>query len=108
MRMSLLAISLFAFTLTAQDSITSAEWRNWLNRGVEAYKSARYREAVDYFQKSVDLKPTEVSPHLYLATALMSQYIPGAESRANLDYARNAETEFNIVLQLSPQDLTAL
>jgi TonB family protein len=108
MRIRLLATFLFALTLTAQDSTTADDWRRWLNRGVEAYKSARYPEAVEYFQKSVDLKPTEVSPHLYLATALMSQYIPGAESPENLNFARNAQTEFNIVLQLSPQDLTAL
>src|SRR6266852_1155412 len=104
MRRSLLVVLLSALTLTAQDSSTGADWRRWLNRGVEAYKSARYQEAVEYFQKSVDLKPTEVSPHLYLATALMSQYIPGAESPENLSLARNAEAQFNIVLQLAPQD----
>ena len=108
MRKSLFATFLFALTLTAQDSTTPAEWRSWLNRGVEAYKSARFPEAVEYFQKSVELKPTEVSPHLYLATALMSQYVPGAESPENLNFARNAETQFNAVLQLAPQDLTAL
>src|SRR5713226_3164661 len=108
MRIRLLATFLFALTLTAQDSTTSGDWRRWLNRGVEAYKSARFPEAVEYFQKSVDLKPTEVSPHLYLATALMSQYIPGAESPENLNFARSAEAQFNTVLQLAPQDLTAL
>src|SRR5258706_7415081 len=108
MRIRLLATFLFALTLTAQDSTTTDDWRRWLNRGVEAYKSARLQDAVEYFQKSVDLKPTEVSPHLYLATALMSQYIPGAESPENLGFARNAEAQFNIVLQLAPQDLTAL
>src|SRR5258708_34074291 len=107
-RIRLVATFLFALTLTAQDSTTTDEWRRWLNRGVEAYKSARPQDAVEYFQKSVDLKPTEVSPHLYLATALMSQYIPGAESPENLSFARNAEAQFNIVLQLAPQDLTAL
>src|SRR5258706_928119 len=108
MRIRLLATFLFALTLTAQDSTTTDDWRRWLNRGIEAYKSARYQEAVEYFQKSVDLKPTEVSPHLYLATALMPQNIPGAESPENLNFARKAEPQFNAVLQLHPQNVEAL
>jgi len=103
MRLTFFAILLSAFTLTAAD-----DWRSWLNRGIEAYKSARYQEAVEDFQKSIDLSPNEVSPHLYLGTALMTQYIPGAESRENLDYAHHAETEFNSVLQLDYKNLTAL
>jgi tetratricopeptide (TPR) repeat protein len=103
MRLSLLAIFVCTLTVTAAD-----DWRSWLNRGVEAYKSARYQEAVEDFQKSVDLNPNEVSPHLYLATAWMNQYIPGAGSPQNLDIQHNAETEFNRVLQLDPKNLKAL
>jgi TonB family protein len=38
----------------------------------------------------------------------MSLCIPGAVSPENLDIQRNAETEFNRVLQLDPKNLTAL
>src|SRR5216684_3828357 len=103
MRLTLLAGFLSALTLTAAD-----DWRSWLNRGIEAYKSARYQEAVEDFQKSIDLSPNEVTPHLYLATAWMIQYIPGATSPENLDIQHGAETEFNRVLQLDPKNLTAL
>jgi TonB family protein len=103
MRLSFLAISLSAFTLTATD-----DWRSWLNRGIEAYKGARYQEAVDDFQQSVNLNPNEVTSHLYLGTAWMSQYIPGAVSPENLDLQHGAETEFNRALQLDPKNLMAL
>src|SRR6266404_5831462 len=103
MRLSFLAILLCAFTLTAAD-----DWRSWLNRGIEAYENERYREAVEDLQKSVYLKPNEVEPRLYLATAWMSLYIPGSASRENLDIQHNAETEFNRVLQQDPKNLTAL
>jgi TonB family protein len=108
MRFGILFAFLCALTLTAQDSATADDWRSWLNRGVEAYKSARYQEAVEDFQKSVYLKPYEVEPRLYLATAWMSQYIPGAVSPENLDLQHNAETEFNRVLELDSKNLTAL
>jgi TonB family protein len=38
----------------------------------------------------------------------MAQYIPGSGSPENLECARNAETEFNSVLQLDSKNLTAL
>ncbi len=38
----------------------------------------------------------------------MAQYIAGAESPENLEVARNAEAEFRLVLQVHPNDTTAL
>ena len=58
--------------------------RDNLNKGVQAYKSAKYPEAVAFFQKAVELDPNFKTTHLYLATAYMSQYIPGAESPENV------------------------
>ncbi len=51
--------------------------RDALNHGVQAYKGAKYSEAVDYFKTAVQLDPDNTMPRLYLATAYMSQYIPG-------------------------------
>src|SRR5258706_14367600 len=78
--------------------------RDNLNKGVQAYKSAKYPEAVSLFQKAVELSPNETMPHLYLATAYMSQYIPGAESPENVRMAENAYNEFQNVLKLNPKD----
>jgi TonB family protein len=103
MRLSFGVILLSALSLAAAD-----DWRDWLNRGTEAYENERYREAVENLQKSVHLNPNEIEPRLYLATAWMSLYVPGSASRENLDIQRNAETEFNRVLQLDPNNLTAL
>src|SRR5260370_10330598 len=103
MRLPILA--LIVIPLAAQDA---GDWRAWLNKGIEAYKSARYDEATEAFQKAVALNPDDVTPHLCLGTAYMTQYIPGAQSPENQDLARRAEAEFNSVLQLDPNDKTAL
>jgi len=108
MRLSFLAAFLSALTLTGQDSTASRYWRNWFESGVEAYKNSHYREAVEDFQKSVELNPKEVEPRLYLASAWISQYIPGDVSPENLDLQHQAEIEFNRVLQLDPGNLTAM
>ncbi len=65
--------------------------RDALNHGVQAYKGAHYTEAVDYFKNAVQLDPDNTMPRLYLATAYMSQYIPGADSPENIQLANEAK-----------------
>lgn len=82
--------------------------RDALNHGVQAYKGAHYAEAVDYFKNAVQLDPDNTMPRLYLATAYMSQYIPGGTSDDNVRLADQAKVEFQKVLEKSPNDTTAL
>jgi tetratricopeptide (TPR) repeat protein len=82
--------------------------RDQLNRGVQAYRNAKYPEAVERFKTAVQLDPTFPTARLYLATAYMSQYIPGAESPENLDMAKAAHEEFLRVLEQSPKDTIAI
>jgi tetratricopeptide (TPR) repeat protein len=82
--------------------------RDALNHGVQAYKGAHYTEAVDYFKTAVQLDPENTMPRLYLATAYMSQYIPGAVSPENVQLADRAKSEFMKVLEKNPSDTTAL
>ena len=81
-----------------------ANARAYLNQGVQAYKDARYPQAVEFFQKAVELDPNSKTAHLNLATAYMSQYIPGAESPENARLAESAHDEFQAVLKLDPND----
>ena len=81
--------------------------RDNLSKGLQAFKSARYPEAVNFFQEATRLDPTFKTTHLYLATAYMTQYIPGAESPENVRMADNAYSEYQKVLELDPKDETA-
>jgi len=107
MKIKLFAIAVGVLVLvgTGCDKLKS---RDRLNRGVQAYKSAKYSDAVDYFKEAVALDPANVNGRLYLATAYMSQYIPGATSPENLQVAKQAKDEFLKVLEKDPSDKTAL
>ena len=83
-------------------------YQEWLNRGVQAFKNAQYPEAVAAFQRAADLDTRNPVARLYLATAYMQQYIPGAENRENRDFVRSAEAEFLRVLDLDPANRVAL
>jgi tetratricopeptide (TPR) repeat protein len=98
-------LGLLVFFATGCDKLRS---RDALNHGVQAYKGAHYSEAVDYFKTAVQLDPENTMPRLYLATAYMSQYIPGAVSPENVQLADQAKSEFSKVLEKNPNDTTAL
>jgi tetratricopeptide (TPR) repeat protein len=84
------------------------EARDNLNKGVAAFKNAKYADASDFFKRAIELDPTFPVARLYLATAYMSQYIPGAESPENVDNAKNAEEQFKKVLESEPKNTTAI
>jgi tetratricopeptide (TPR) repeat protein len=100
-----IGIGLCLLGVTGCDKLKS---RDRLNRGVQAYKSAKYADAVDFFKEAVALDPNNLNGRLYLATAYMSQYIPGATSPENLQVAKQAKDEFLRVLEKDSNDKTAL
>ena len=82
--------------------------RDQLNKGVQAFKNAQYDTAVEHFKTAVDLDPNFPTARLYLATAYMNQYIPGAESSENVQKAKAAHDEFMKVLDQDPKNTVAL
>ena len=104
MKRNLIVLSCVAALAAGSTGCQQLKARDNLNKGVQAYKGARYPEAVAFFQKAVELDPTFKTTHLYLATAYMSQYIPGAESPENMHMGENAYNEFQNVLKLDPKD----
>ena len=82
--------------------------RDDLNKGVAAYRNAKYNDAVALFQEATDLDPTNPNARTYLAIAYMMQWIPGATSPENLQFAAKAREEFQKVLDANPNETTSL
>ena len=99
---SLMLLALFS---TGCDKLKS---RDELNKGVASFKNAKYVEAVEHFKVAVDLDASNPNARLYLATAYMSQYIPGAESPENLQNAKAASDQFLKVLEQDPKNTLAV
>jgi tetratricopeptide (TPR) repeat protein len=102
---SFTALGALVFFSTGCDKLKS---RDELNKGVASFKNAKYSDAVEHFKTAVDLDPTNPNARLYLATAYMSQYIPGAESPENLQNAKAANDQFLKVLEQDPKDKVAV
>src|SRR5579875_1934988 len=84
------------------------ESRDQMNQGVQAYKNNKYADAVKHFQQAVRLDPTNQNAQLYLATAYMIQWVPGADSPDNQKNYNAAKQEFGRVLQQDPTNSLAL
>jgi len=82
--------------------------RDQLNKGVEAYKSARYEEAIDHFQKATQLDPSLPMAKTYLATALAQNVVPGLDTPENVKTAQQAIGIFQEVLAKDPSDVNSL
>jgi tetratricopeptide (TPR) repeat protein len=82
--------------------------RDQLNKGVDAYKSQRYEEAIGHFQKATQLDPELPMAKSYLATALAQNVVPGLDTPENLKTAQQAIDIFQEVLDKDPSDVNSL
>lgn len=82
--------------------------RDQLNQGVQAFKNNKYPDAVKHFKEAVSLDPTNQNAQLYLATAYMIQWVPGADSPDNIKNYAMAKQEFQKVLNTDPKNSVAL
>ncbi|HET7893857.1 MAG TPA: tetratricopeptide repeat protein [Candidatus Sulfotelmatobacter sp.] len=99
-RYILLAAALLAlFSSLGCDKLRA---RDQLNKGVESYKNNHYEQAIDHFQQAVQLDPGLINARMYLATAFVSQYIPGVDSPENLRTAQQAIDEYQKVIDANP------
>lgn len=86
----------------------SDEAHDDINKGVVAFKAAQFDSAIEYFEKAKKLDPTLINARLYLAETYAIKYIPGAPSDENKRNAQRAIQEWKEVLQIQPDNLTAI
>jgi len=87
---------------------SAQEAHDALDKGVAAFRAGQYDEAATEFQKAKELDPTSINARLYLATTYAAEYIPGAPSEDNRQFAQRAIDEFKGVLALDPNNLSAI
>ena len=106
-RLPVLAAATIALVASAT-GCKRLEARDQLNKGVQAYKQAKYEEAIGHFQKAVNLDPTYPMTRLYLATAYANEVVPNLDSPENEKTAQMAINGFMEVLKEHPDDVTSM
>ena len=110
MKTSLRVLAIIAVGLAMLSTVAcnKLQARDQLNKGVQSYKSAKYEEAIDHFQKAVSLDPGLINARLYLATAYAQQYIPGADTEDNNRMAQQAIDQYKAVLERDPKNVNSV
>jgi len=102
-----LAFVMLALLLLATTGCNKLRARDQLNKGVQAYKNAKYEEAIEKFKNAVALDPSLNVAQLYLATAYANQYVPGGETDDNKRIGEQAVQAFKDVLAKDPTSLNS-
>jgi tetratricopeptide (TPR) repeat protein len=106
-RITALAVALAGMVLSMSGCNRLAA-RDQLNKGVDAYKGQKYEEAINHFQKAVQLDPSLPMAKSYLATALAQNVVPGLDSPENLKTAQQSIDMFEEVLAKDPHDVNSM
>jgi tetratricopeptide (TPR) repeat protein len=101
-KLKLVAFAAVSLSLISASGCAKLKARDQLNKGVQAYKNAKYEEAIERFKNSVSLDPGLLNARLYLATAYAQQYIPGADTPENNQNAEAAIEQYKQVLDRHP------
>jgi tetratricopeptide (TPR) repeat protein len=104
----LVALSAIFLLALSASGCAKLRARDLLNKGVQSFKNGQYDVAIEDFKQAKDDDPTLMNARLYLATAYATQYIPGAPSQENMNFGRQAIAEFKEVLQMDPNNLSAI
>jgi tetratricopeptide (TPR) repeat protein len=97
-----------ALTLVFSSGCEKLRARDHLNKGVQAFRSAKYSDAVEHFKQAIELDPSFPTARLYLASAYSQQWIPGAISPENEQMLQAAKEQFALVLSKDPNNPVAL
>ncbi len=103
--LAMIAVGLALFSAVGCNKLRA---RDQLNKGVQAYKNARYEEAIGHFQNAVTMDPSLVNARLYLATAYAQQYIPGADTEDNNRMGQQAIDQYKAVLENDPKNVNSV
>ena len=106
-RITALAVTL-AGVVISMSGCAQLQARDQLNKGVDAYKSAHYEEAIGHFQRATQLDPSLPMAKTYLATALAQNVVPGLDTPDNLKTANQAIEIFQQVLEKDPSDVNSV
>ena len=102
-----LLISL-ALSMTGCEMWNQLKARDQLNKGVKAYSSERFDEAIEHFSLAVDYDPQLLNAQLYLATTYRAQWVPGVRTEENVRFSEKAIETFERVLEQDPANINAM
>ncbi len=96
--MMLVAVS----ALSGCGFINTIRAKNELNNGARSYGAGKYAEAQAFFERALELDPTQQNAALFRARSIYAQYRPGIDTPQNLKIAQDAIASYQDILKSDP------
>jgi len=93
-----LLLGLMSLSGCALPVVQKLKARDYLNKGVTQFTNQKYDAAAQFFEKSLELDPGFEIARMYLATAYMSQFIPGSSDPRSVQMGNQAINTFKEVV----------
>ena len=94
----LLLLGVFSLSGCNLPVVQKLRARDYVNKGVRQFQNQKYDAAAQFFEKSLELDSSFETARMYLATAYMSQFIPGSSDPKNEQIANKAISTFKEVV----------
>lgn len=94
-----LALMAAALLLVSGVGCDKLRARDQLNKGVKAFKDAKFEEAIEKFKNAVEYDPKLLNARMYLATAYSQQYVPGSDNADNMQIGNLAIEQYKKVIE---------
>jgi tetratricopeptide (TPR) repeat protein len=104
---SLVTLTVSCVLLLSAEGRAQSDFNEELHLGVQAFREAKFDDAVRHFKNATTLQPQHEVAHLYLATALAAEYIPGIDDPENVETGKAAIVAYQKVLEINPQSASA-
>jgi tetratricopeptide (TPR) repeat protein len=104
---SLVTLTVSCVLLLSAEGRAQSDFNEELHLGVQAFREAKFDDAVRHFKNATTSQPQHEVAHLYLAAALAAEYIPGIEDPENVDTGKAAIVAYQKVLEINPQSTSA-
>jgi tetratricopeptide (TPR) repeat protein len=99
---------LLLFLVAPSSGCSHLQARSQMDKGVEAYKSAHYEEAIQYLKKATELDPALPMAKIYLATAMTQHVVHSQGAPDDVRMANQAVTIFKKAVDKDPNDVNSM
>ncbi|MBD3413213.1 MAG: tetratricopeptide repeat protein [Candidatus Aminicenantes bacterium] len=100
----LAVILIFATTSCEKLKLKNLQANHYFTNANQAFSEQKYRDAIENYEKALELNPNLVQAHRFLGESYKAVYNPGVETERNMERADKALEALKKAYEISPEN----